>query len=612
MRLALYILLFFPVLVSAQHNLGDGNLNACAGTLYDNTGTSTSGYDNSLNITETYCSSAGNCISVTFGSFDLESCCDFLNIYDGTTVGDPLIGTYSGATLAGQTIESSSGCLTFNFTSDGSVVGSGWDASISCAACPTCTDLIQNGSETGVDCGGTCPSNCPCENSTIGSLPFSQTGMTTAGFGDDYSSADACGSTYMNGDDYLFSYTPSADECIDITLTNTATYVGLFVFDGCPDDPCAFCINSATSSGGNPSLSGVILTSGTEYFIGVSTSPAPQSTPFDISVTSVACSGTTGGDECANATPISQGAGNINTQSDPYTADTPDNLTSIFCGSVENNQWFSFVASATTEVFNFSSVTTCADGIQAEVYDVTVSGCACSGFTSMSNCWNPGSATNGSVTATGLTIGATYLLMVDGQAGDLCDYQLDGWEDLTVLPVTLISFTGENKGTYNALQWITATEENNDYFTVERSTDGVNFEELAVVDAAGFSNVTLVYNARDDHPPPGVVSYYRLSQTDYDGSREYFSIIAIENDGMLDFSLIPNPASSEVIISGDLTQFTDVGVEVYSVVGAKVLDKKMTGLNANEPIDLSSLAAGSYTFLLRTDGAVSVQRLVIE
>ncbi|MCF6172036.1 MAG: choice-of-anchor J domain-containing protein [Bacteroidales bacterium] len=122
---------------------------------------------------------------------------------------------------------------------------------------------------------------------TDGDLPFSQTAMTTCGFGDDYDNNDACASSYMRGDDFVFEYTPASDVTIDISLANTNTYVGLFVTDGCPD--VGTCVGAATSSSGNPSVTGVSLTGGTTYYIIVSTWPSPQCTDFDIVISAQAC-----------------------------------------------------------------------------------------------------------------------------------------------------------------------------------------------------------------------------------------------------------------------------------------------------------------------------------
>lgn len=126
-----------------------------------------------------------------------------------------------------------------------------------------------------------------CSNPvTIGSLPYNQTGQTTFGFGDDYSSSNACSSSYMNGDDFVYEYTPTANETVNVTLSNTGSYVGVFITDGCPNT--GTCVDFNTNSSGNPSLTGVSLTAGNTYYIIISTWPAPQSTAFDINIVALA------------------------------------------------------------------------------------------------------------------------------------------------------------------------------------------------------------------------------------------------------------------------------------------------------------------------------------
>ncbi len=115
------------------YNMSNTTVNACVGNFYDPGGSAAS-YSDNLNITETfYPSTPGASIRFTFNSFATESGYDYLKIYNGTSTTDPLIGTYSGATGPGTiTASNASGALTFNFTSDGSVVAAGWSASISC------------------------------------------------------------------------------------------------------------------------------------------------------------------------------------------------------------------------------------------------------------------------------------------------------------------------------------------------------------------------------------------------------------------------------------------------------------------------------------------------
>ncbi|MFH0893537.1 MAG: PKD domain-containing protein [Bacteroidota bacterium] len=124
----------------------------------------------------------------------------------------------------------------------------------------------------------------------IPSLNFVQTGLSTSGTGNNYDQNDACLSNYMTGNDYVFEYSPVANEVINISLTNTGNLVGLFLIKRCPDDPLATCVANATSAIGNPSIINASLMMDSTYYIVVSTlSVLGQnvSTNFDITVNHV-------------------------------------------------------------------------------------------------------------------------------------------------------------------------------------------------------------------------------------------------------------------------------------------------------------------------------------
>src|SRR6218665_2373067 len=147
----LLIILCCATAVNAQtYTMAAGTINTCAGTFYDPGGTGN--YGNNANVTETFCSTSGNCIRVTFSAFNTESGYDYLYVYDGSSIASPLIGTYSG-TAVPAAITSSSGCLTFRFTSDGSAVRAGWTATFSCVTCPPPTYSMPGGTIN--TCAGT-------------------------------------------------------------------------------------------------------------------------------------------------------------------------------------------------------------------------------------------------------------------------------------------------------------------------------------------------------------------------------------------------------------------------------------------------------------------------
>ena len=98
----------------------------------------------------------------------------------------------------------------------------------------------------------------------------------------------------------------------------------------------------------------------------------------------------------------------------------------------------------------------------------------------------------------------------------------------TTLPIELISFTGNSEGIQNRLTWVTATELNTNYFTIQRSNDGINWSELTTQTGAGTSFTKKSYTVYDKSPAEGL-NYYRLLQTDFGGHTEKYSTVAIDN-----------------------------------------------------------------------------------
>jgi len=96
------------------------------------------------------------------------------------------------------------------------------------------------------------------------------------------------------------------------------------------------------------------------------------------------------------------------------------------------------------------------------------------------------------------------------------------------MPVELISFKGEILSTGNSLNWSTASEMNNDYFTLEKSSNGLDFHELTRVNGAGSTSSTMNYS-HTDFDRAMRINYYRLSQTDYDGTFEIVGLISLNN-----------------------------------------------------------------------------------
>jgi len=119
----------------------------------------------------------------------------------------------------------------------------------------------------------------------------------------------------------------------------------------------------------------------------------------------------------------------------------------------------------------------------------------------------------------------------DAGADPLCIYSYSiTVNTFSPLPIELLSFDAQLDNSLNAtnLTWATASELNNDFFTIEKSNDLENWEVVTMVEGAGFSVETINYSTKDDNLNSGV-SYYRLKQTDYNGDYTYSEIKAVEN-----------------------------------------------------------------------------------
>ena len=145
-----------------------------------------------------------------------------------------------------------------------------------------------------------------------------------------------------------------------------------------------------------------------------------------------------------------------------------------------------------------------------------------------------------------------------------------------ILPIDLLSFSSRIDPWQVTLQWSTATEINNDYFTIERSPDMLSWEVVGHVEGAGFSNQLLNYSFSDGFPAEGLI-YYRLKQTDFDGRYEYFSPLAVMYmPGMegLDFRVVRQPGSWHIALPPEEV----FRVEVFLMNGRRLYSGAASGM----------------------------------
>ena len=171
-------------------------------------------------------------------------------------------------------------------------------------------------------------------------------------------------------------------------------------------------------------------------------------------------------------------------------------------------------------------------------------------------------------------------------------------QSTTPLPIQLLSFAGKNEGTKNKLEWSTASELNNDYFTLDHSIDGVNFETVITKEGAGNSNALINYDTYDYSPYVGK-TYYRLKQTDYDGKFSYSSIISIENklDEITLTNVHPNPTTADLNFDFSSPVRGIVKIQIVDYLGRVVVSKfqKVEEGKSSLMTQMSELAKGVYT-----------------
>lgn len=187
----------------------------------------------------------------------------------------------------------------------------------------------------------------------------------------------------------------------------------------------------------------------------------------------------------------------------------------------------------------------------------------------------------------------------------------------STLPIELIYFNAKINLDLVDLKWATASELNNDYFTIERSPDGKTFTEILRQHGAGNSTSTINYSAVDQNPFKGI-SYYRLKQTDFDGKNTYSEVKSIRNDVKVDTQLAiqsigPNPFYDSFNINYFVEMQGAVELQITNYSGLKVYKENIyanKGYNTFSFIDKTNLPAGVYFVTITSCGETVTKKLI--
>jgi hypothetical protein len=188
--------------------------------------------------------------------------------------------------------------------------------------------------------------------------------------------------------------------------------------------------------------------------------------------------------------------------------------------------------------------------------------------------------------------GECYVIGINNYAGGSNTFSLDftGTAGLicSALPIELLSFDCIHKGSDGILlNWVTASEINNDYFKLERTGDGINFQTIEIIDGQGNSTTTTLYSAMDYEPLIGL-NYYRLTQVDFDG----------------------NSQSSDIIACG-FESNEEITLNAYDLSGRLVFSEKTTRSERINEIRKSGVADGIYILqAVESSGKATIEKCV--
>jgi len=170
------------------------------------------------------------------------------------------------------------------------------------------------------------------------------------------------------------------------------------------------------------------------------------------------------------------------------------------------------------------------------------------------------------------------------------------------LPIELLSFSAHSINTNVQLDWSTASEINNNYFTVQRTKDGIHFEKVIQMPGAGNSVMELDYVACDTAPYSGT-SYYRLMQTDFDGKYTYSNLVAVNLKRAVSCDIYPNPFSAIVtIIINDVSEINNAELMIYFITGALVMNTSIT--KQSTTFETSHLPSGIYCYKIISNNKI--------
>ena len=206
-----------------------------------------------------------------------------------------------------------------------------------------------------------------------------------------------------------------------------------------------------------------------------------------------------------------------------------------------------------------------------------------------------------------LLIGLVSSVSMASTASNIQDRVL-GLELNTAPPIQLMMFTATPNGDNVDVEWTTGGELDNDFFTVERSKDGDQWQIVEIIQGNGTSFTTILYGIKDHDPLPGT-SFYRIKQTDFNGNGTYSPVVEVVRQGSANISVYPNPAQSLVSVEAENIEAMDI--ELHNAAGQSI-PIAITRDQGKAWIALNTLPVGTYILTFQQGDLRMTEKLIIE
>jgi hypothetical protein len=203
------------------------------------------------------------------------------------------------------------------------------------------------------------------------------------------------------------------------------------------------------------------------------------------------------------------------------------------------------------------------------------------------------------------TVGTTYyykLYAVD----KAYNYSNEATSNIT-LPIVLNSFTAILENNQSLLSFTTATEKNNDYFAIERSSDGRTFTQIGAIKGAGTTLTPQDYTYTDEKPLRGI-NFYRLKQVDFDGQFSYSPVVSVVFGKVGNVVLYPTPTTSTMNVRLEEAFQTEANWQIIDLMGRIITEGIFPAEQTDTQIPVGTLSEGNYVLRVTAGQEVITQK----